>query len=248
MENQYDKKRIFNMNNKLFISGLIFLFFLFAGFYYLIFQEHKLEDHVSHYSFEAGNIDSPYTYETVMTSKGLKNDYSMFVNYESTGAFMAGREISVSLDFIALNKTDRLHNSNIWVVFPGALIVPITNQNQRNDATIELKFINGSSNHAIGKDKIIYYMPDYYNESVIFLGRDNKSLILPAISDDPRYTYFLIINGVPQKPDHVIIKNRYLSIAPLETYLQLKINNWIIFLTIIAASLTLIQIMRKDEK
>ncbi len=94
-------------------------------------------------------------------------------------------------------------------------------------------------------------MPDYYNESVISWKSSEEGIssqILPAISNDPRYTYILIIEGIPQKPENIIIKNRYLSIAPLETYLQLKINNWIIFLTIIAAILTLIQIIRKDEK
>lgn len=224
-----------------FIAGLAICLLL---SYYLIFQVHILEDPVFHYSSEAGNLDYTFNVE----SSGIKNDYVMFVNYESKGAFMGGREIRVSIDLWAVNNIDRLRNSQLVVVFPGALNVPIPDNTQWSDASIELKFINESSTHALGKGKIIYYMPEYNESVIVFKSGGTMYQILPAISNEPKYTYYLIIEGNIQKPENVIIKNRFLSIAPLETYLQLKINNWIIFLTIIAAFLALTEIVYKREK
>jgi len=42
-------------------------------------------------------------------------------------------------------------------------------------------------------------------------------------------------------------KNRFLSISPLETYLQLKNNNVIIFLTFVAIILGMLEIIIKKE-
>ncbi len=119
------------MNKKL---VFILCFISLVAGYYLIIQEHILEDPVFHYSSVAGNLDLPFSYENAMK---YPNDYYMLLTYESTGAFMAGREISVSADFTAVHKIQTLQNSHIWVVFPGALNVPITNdQDRQNDASV----------------------------------------------------------------------------------------------------------------
>ncbi len=212
-----------------------------ASSYYFIIQTHVLEDSVFHFSSESGKINNIYILNTI--GPGVTGDYGMYVNYESKGAFMAGREIRVSINFMALNNT--LYNSRLVVVFPGALNVPIQTDMPWSDASIELKFINEST--AVGEGKIIYYMPEY-NESVLVFKNGDWYEALPAIYKEPKYTYYLIINETLQKPENVIIKNRFLSIAPLETYLQLKINNWLIFLTFIAVYLALTQIMYRGEK
>jgi hypothetical protein len=223
------------------LAHIILIIFLIVCPYYFIFYADSFEKKVEYRSDESGSIDSPFSYDIITkTNNPINQDYSMFVNFESNGAFIAGREIKVSIDLLAL--TSRISNSELIVVFPGALDYPIQEGNGIwNDASVTLKFVNESFAH--GEKNIIYLMPEFYNQSVIVFKRDNakSSQILPAGLYD-KYTYSLIINGTQQKESNFIRKNGFVYISPLETSLQLDTNNFIVFLTFVAIYLAVLQV------
>jgi len=64
---------------------------------------------------------------------------------------------------------------------------------------------------------------------------------LPADFDN-KYTYTFIINGTQQKETNFIRKNGFLYLSPLETSLQLKNNNLIVFLTFAAIYFAVLQV------
>lgn len=224
-----------------FLIHIILVIFLILLPFYLIFSIGFFEKKVDYQSFEAGSIETPISYEKIIRSDiPINQDYTMFINFESKGAFMAGREIEVSIDFRAF--TNKINNPELIVVFPGAFDYPIQDSyNRWDDASITLKFINESYAH--GEKNIIYLLPEYYKQPVIMFRRDNakSSQILPAASND-KPTYALIINGSQQKDTNFIRKNGFLYLAPLETSLQLENNNLIVFLTFVAIYLAVLQV------
>jgi hypothetical protein len=232
---------IITLKLRWFLAHTILIILLIVLPYYLIFYEGYFEKKVEYRSYEGGSIDSPISYDIITkTNSPINQDYSMFINFESKGAFIAGREIKVSIDFLAV--TSRINNSELIVVFPGALDYPIQKGNGLwNDASVTLRFVNESFAH--GEKNIIYLMPEFYNESVIVFKRDNAkgSQILPAGLID-KYTYTLIINGTQQKENNFIRKNGFVYLSPLETSLQLDNNNLIVFLTFVAIYLAVLQV------
>jgi hypothetical protein len=196
-----------------------------------------------------GSIESSFSYDSIIKNDTpITQDYAMDINFESKGAFMAGREIKVSINLRAV--TNKIRNSELIVVFPGASDYPIQEgDGMFNDASITLKFFNESYAH--GEKNIIYLMPEFYKESVMIFKRENakSSQVLPAVSNN-KYTYALITNGSQQKEANFIRKNGFLYLAPLETSLQLKNNNLIVFLTFVAIYLAVLQVyisMHKRE-
>jgi hypothetical protein len=141
----------------------------------------------------------------------------MWVNFESKGVFIAGRKIHVSIDFQA--NTNKLKESQLSVVFPGAVEYPILKGQlsfeKVSSPTIELKFFNESSAH--GEKDIVYSMQEQ--------------------------TYTLIINGVIQTPDKFLRVNPTLDLAPPETRLQLKNNSLILILTYFILYFSIVQIV-----
>lgn len=215
--------------------------------YNLIVEKGVFEDRVFHFSAELGNKGVPFS-KDIFFKTNESNDYSMFVTYESKGSFMAGREIEVSIQFKS-NHINKINSSNnLVVVFPGSINYPIpeTPMEKSSDGYVKLEFIN--EDVAYGNGSIIYYTPEYYKQStIIFKPGNNNFRIADALSNDPKYTYEFYIEGIEQLPEYAIRKNRFLFIAPLETYLQLKTNNMIIFLTIFATIVGIIQIKGKIE-
>jgi hypothetical protein len=134
------------------------------------------------------------------------------------------------------------------LVFPGSINYPIPENpmEKSSDGYVKLEFSN--EDVAYGNGSIIYYMPEYYKQSnVIFKSGNNNFRIADALSNDTKYTYEFYIDGIAQLPEYTMRKNRFLFIAPLETYLQLKTNNMIIFLTIVATILGIFQIITKKD-
>jgi len=204
----------------LFIVVLVMSFLTYNGIF---------EETVEYLSYEVGNVGTP------LFTNGT-NDYVMLVNFKSKGAFIAGRKIHVSIDFIANRKVDKLRESKLIVVFPGALEYPIPKGYERvAEAYVELNFVNES--FAKGKKDIIYFMPESTAESAVIPFKTNG-----------KYSYNLLIDMVPQTADKFTRTNAFLYLAPLETRLQLKNNNLILILTFFAIYLAIVQIVISIQK
>lgn len=186
------------------------------------------EETVEFTSYEVGN-------KGILFENGT-NDYIMFVDFESKGAFIAGRKIHVSIDFIANRKADEFRKSELLVILPGSMKYPISKGIDRvTDAYVKLNFINETFAH--GEEDIVYLMPELNSEAALVPFKMNG-----------KYTYNLVIDKAPQTPNKFTRTNTFLYIAPLETELQLKNNNLILMLTFIALYLSIVQIVISRKK
>lgn len=208
---------------------LAILFVVVLAMSCLTYRNGIFEETVGHTSYEVGNIGTP------LFADGT-NDYVMFVNLEAKGAFIAGRKVHVSIDFIANRKADKFRESKLMVVFPGASEYPIPKGYERVvDAYVELNFVNESFAH--GEKDIIYFMPELNAEPAVIPFKTNG-----------KYSYNLLIDMAPQTADKFTRTNAFLYLAPLETRLQLKNNNLILILTFFAIYLAIVQIVISIQK
>jgi hypothetical protein len=188
-----------------------------------------LEERVKYLSYEIGTVDTS-------VFEAATNDYVMFVNFKSKGAFIAGREIDVSIDFKALQKVEKFKNRDLRVVFPGALPYPIPKDISKiAEAHVELSFVDDDSAH--GEKTIIYQMPELAAQPALI-----------PFKTEGKYTYNLLINMRPQTMDKFLRTNAFLYVAPLETKLQVKNNNLILILTYFAIYLAIVQIVISIQK
>lgn len=208
---------------------MLFSLAIFCALFYFIYYEGVLEDNVEFFSYELGNKNTNYSFPC---------DYLMFINFESKGAFIAGRKIHVSIDFLLTSiSPPEFRASELKVVFPGGLPYPLPERDFRmNDAEVNLDFTDERSAH--GDGEIVYLMPEL---------PVRESPLLP-FQTNGKYSYNLIINGIPQTSDKINRGNAFLYIAPLETELQLKNNNLILILTLFAMYLTILQIYISTKK
>ncbi len=197
-----------------FILLLVLLYFTFNG---------AFEENVIFTSYEVGNKGRLFENGT--------NDYVMLTDFESKGAFIAGRKIHVSIDFVANRKADEFRKSELLVVLPGSTEFPLPRGlNRVTEAYVKLNFINETFAH--GEEDIVYLMPELNLESAVVPFKTNG-----------QYTYNLLINNVPQTPDSFIRTNPFLHVAPLETELQEQSGNLILMLTFVALYLSIVQIV-----
>lgn len=186
---------------------------------------------VKYSSFEIGNMD------TSLFEYG-SNDYTLIVDWESKGAFVAGRKIHISIDFRANQKIDEFRQSELFVIFPGASQFPVPQGFDRIlDAHVDLELTDDASAHA--EADIIYFMPEPNLEAAMVPWETNG-----------KYTYNLVIDMKPQTSDQLVRKNACLYLAPLETELQLKNNRIVLVLTFFAiyfaiVSVTLTWVVRR---
>jgi len=183
---------------------LIILLIAISVLSYLTYFEGVFEGKSKYLSYEAGNIDTPL-------SQSPPNDYYMWTNFESRGVFITGRKIHVSIDFQA--NTDKSKESQIFVVFPGAIEYPLPEGRfsfeKIASPSIELNFVNDSFAH--GEKDIVYLTQEQVSESSI-----------SPIKTDRGYTYALRINNKWQNSDNSVRLNPILYLAPSEIGLQLK--------------------------
>lgn len=186
------------------------------------------EEKVQWLSSEFGDIEYP-------VFMGDTTDYTMHVTFESKGAFIAGRKIHVSIDFIANRKVDKFRKSELVVAFPGALEYPMQKGMKGISEThIKLNFVNGAL--AYGKKDIVYFMPEFHGKT------------MKIYHPSGMYTYHLLIDKVPQRDSQFKRTNAFLYLAPLETKLQLENNNLILALTFFAIYLAIAQFVLSISK
>ncbi len=103
------------------------------------------------------------------------------MKYESKGAFIAGREIHVSVDLTLQHDIEKFNKSKYKLGFPQAFSFPISeDEKATNIVYLDINFINNSFAH--GEKDIIYLTHEYFvnNEpfriynpySVPFLGNE----------------------------------------------------------------------------
>lgn len=223
------KINVFLKENRFKVSVTLFSLIVFSVLFYFIYYEGLFEEKVEFFSYELGNKNTNYSFPS---------EYLMFVNFSSNGAFVAGRKIHVSIDFLLTSiSPPEFRDSELKVVFPGGLPYPIPEGLERmNEAEVMLHFTDERSAH--GEKDIVYLMPEL---------PVRESPVLP-FQTNGRYSYNLLIDGNPQILDKINRGNTFLYIAPLETELQLKNNNLILILTLFAVYLTILQIFISTKK
>lgn len=205
---------------------LIFVTCISLGTYFGCF-----ESNVKRKTYEIGNINER------LFANG-SNDYVIFVEYSSKGAFIAGRKINVDIELRVANaKISKFKGKRVRIVFPGA---EFFNEKDRSplgieDASIELKFTENMDGHkATGNIKLKYMSTGLFDEPVII-----------PFDTNGKFTYAVLIDEKPLHISSFVRRNKFIEIASLETQLQLKLTNLGIILSYYALYISLVSFLNK---
>lgn len=211
----------------LFLFALIFIILAILSYFGVLVQEVKTVTYIF------GELNKSHN----------KNEYALWITYFSKGAFIANQNIHVKVRL--RNNDNALDGKTFRIIFNSAYPTQFLNRIEEQKFSFidsMVQFENIKKEELLAETDITYLVPGEHPFSIEIDNNRQKDIFFED-------AYFYLGDGYLQaylpnlaEGEYFMTSRSKIHIAPLEDYLQIQNNNFILTLIFLAVSFTIIQL------